>query len=207
MPDFPVHHKHLELAQTHVHRVGDTIQPFHPLSSHSPPAFNLSQHQGLFQWVSSSHQVQSIGVSTSVSVLSKNSQNWFPLGLTGMILLSERFSAILSNTTVQKHQFFNTHLSLWSNSQIHTRLLVKAYLWLDGHLLVKKCLLFNMLSRFVIAFLPRSKWLLISWLQSPSAVILEPKKIKYVTVSIVSQLFAMKNGTRCHDLHFLKAEF
>ena len=53
-------------------------------------------------------------------------------------------------------------------------------------------LLFNMLSRFVIAFLPRSKRLLISWLQSPSAVILEPKKIKSVTISIVSHLFAMK---------------
>ena len=53
-------------------------------------------------------------------------------------------------------------------------------------------LLFNMLSRLVIAFLPRSKRLLISWLQSPSAVILEPKKIKSVTVSIVSHLFAMK---------------
>ena len=57
---------------------------------------------------------------------------------------------------------------------------------------VMSSLLFNILSRFVIAFLPRSKHLLISWLQSPSAVILEPKKIKYVTVSIVSHLFAMK---------------
>jgi len=56
-PGFPVHHQHPELAQTHVHRVGDAIQPPHPLSSPSPPAFNLSQHQGLFQWVSSSHQV------------------------------------------------------------------------------------------------------------------------------------------------------
>ena len=53
-------------------------------------------------------------------------------------------------------------------------------------------LLFNMLSRLVIAFLPRSKYLFISWLQSPSAMILEPKKIKSVTVSIVSHLFAMK---------------
>ena len=57
MPGFPVHHHLLELAQTHVHRVGDAIQPFHPLSSPSPPALNLSQHQGLFQWVSFSHQV------------------------------------------------------------------------------------------------------------------------------------------------------
>ena len=57
MPGLPVHHQLLKLAQTHVHQVGDAIQPSHPLSSPSPPAFNLSQHQGLFQWVSSSHQV------------------------------------------------------------------------------------------------------------------------------------------------------
>ena len=53
MPGFPVHHQLLELAQTHVHLVGDAIQPSHPLSSSSSPAFNLSQHQGLFHWVSS----------------------------------------------------------------------------------------------------------------------------------------------------------
>ena len=60
MPGFPVLHKHLELAQTHVHRFGDAIQPTHPLSSPSPPAFNLSQCQGLFQWVSSLHQVAKV---------------------------------------------------------------------------------------------------------------------------------------------------
>ena len=57
MPGFPVHHQMLESTQNHVHRVSDAIQPSHPLSSPSPPAFNLSQHQGLFKWVSSSHQV------------------------------------------------------------------------------------------------------------------------------------------------------
>ena len=57
MPGFSVHHQLQELTQTHVHRVINAIQPSHPLSSSSPPAFNLSQHQGLFQWVSSSHQV------------------------------------------------------------------------------------------------------------------------------------------------------
>ena len=57
IPDFPVHHQLQELAQTHVHRVNGAIQTAHPLSSPSPPAFNVSQHQGLFQWVSSSHQV------------------------------------------------------------------------------------------------------------------------------------------------------
>ena len=68
-------------------------------------------------------------------------------------------------------------------------------------------LFFNMLSRLVITFLPRSKHLLISWLQSPSAVILEPRKIKSVTVSIVSPSICHEvmgpDGTRCHDLRFL----
>ena len=59
-PDFPVLHCLPELAQTYVHQVGDAIQPCHPLSSPSPPAFSLSQHQGLFQWVSSSHQVPKV---------------------------------------------------------------------------------------------------------------------------------------------------
>ena len=56
-PGFPVLHYFQEFAQTHVHQANDTIQPSHPLSSPSPPAFNLSQHQGLFQWIGSSHQV------------------------------------------------------------------------------------------------------------------------------------------------------
>ena len=60
MPDFSVLHCLLEFAQIHVHRVGDAIQPSHPLSPLSPPAFNLSQHQGLFQWVGSSHQVAKV---------------------------------------------------------------------------------------------------------------------------------------------------
>ena len=60
MPGFPVHHQLPEPTQTHVHWVSDTIQPSHPLLSPSPPAFNLSQHQGLFQWVSSSHQVAKV---------------------------------------------------------------------------------------------------------------------------------------------------
>ena len=60
MPGFPVHHQHLESTQTHVHWVGDATQPSLPLSSPSPPALNLSQHQGLFKWVNSSHQVAKV---------------------------------------------------------------------------------------------------------------------------------------------------
>ena len=67
MPGFPVHHQLPEPTQTHVHHVGDGIQSSHPLSSPSPPTFNLSQHQGLFQWVSSSHQVDHIGFSFRIS--------------------------------------------------------------------------------------------------------------------------------------------
>ena len=60
MPGFPIHHQLLEFTQIHIHWIGDVIQPFHPLSSPSPPAFNLSQNQGVFQWVSSSHQVPKV---------------------------------------------------------------------------------------------------------------------------------------------------
>ena len=110
-----------ELTQTHVHWVGDAIQPSHPLSSPSPPALSLSQHQGFFQRVSSSHQVlywprkvlhQTTGASASISIFPMNTQDWFPLGLTGLILLSKGLSRVFSNTTVQKHQFFGTQLSL-----------------------------------------------------------------------------------------------
>ena len=87
-PGLPVHHQLPESTQTYVHRVSDAIQPSYPLSSPSPPALNLSQHQGLFKWVSSSHQVAiSIGVSASTSVLPMNTQDWSSLGWTGWISL------------------------------------------------------------------------------------------------------------------------
>ena len=123
---FPVHHQLLELAQTHVHRVGDATQPSHPLSSPSPPALNLSQNQGLFQWVLCISG-QSTGVSTSASVLPMNTQDWSPLEWTGWISLqSKGCSRVFSNTTVQKHQFFGAQLSSQSNSHIHTWLLEKS---------------------------------------------------------------------------------
>ena len=75
-PGLPVHHQLPEFTQTHVHRVGDAIQPSHPLSPPSPPAVSLSQHQGLFQGVSFSHQVAKVlGVSASASVLPMNIQD------------------------------------------------------------------------------------------------------------------------------------
>ena len=125
MPGFSVHHQLSEFTQTHIHRVGDTIQPSHPLSSPSPPAPNPSQHQGLFQWVNSSHLIF-IGVSALASVLPMNTQEWSPLGWTGWISFqSKGLSRVFSNTTVQKHQFFGTQLSSQSNSHTHTWLLEK----------------------------------------------------------------------------------
>ena len=125
----PVRHHLLELAQSHVRRVCGTIQPSHPLSSPSPPAFNLAQHQGLFQWDSSSHQVAKV----LEFQLQHQSFQWVFRtdflydGLTGWISLqSKRLSRVFSNTTVQKHQFFSTQPSLWFNSHIHTWLLEKA---------------------------------------------------------------------------------
>ena len=110
-PGFPVLHCLPEVAQAHVHCVNDAIQPSHPLSPPSPPALNLSQHQGKIDSFPRSQfftsGVQSIGVSASASVLPMNIQNRFPLGLTGLIsLLSKGLSRVFSNTTVQKHQFF-----------------------------------------------------------------------------------------------------
>ena len=131
MPGLPVHHQLLEFTQTHVHRVGDAIQPSHLLLSPSPPAFNHSQHQGLFKWVSSVHQV------AKVSELQHQHQSF-------QYMTAGKTIALTIQTV------FGRGMSL----------------------------VFNMLSMFVIAFLPRSKHLLISWLQSPSAVILEPRKIK-----------------------------
>ena len=114
-PGLPVHHQLLEFTQTHVHWVSDAIQPSHPLSTPSPPAFNLSQHQGLFHWKVQffASGDQSIGISASASVLPMNSQNWFPLGWTGWISLqSKGLSRVFSNTAVQKHKFSNDFKSL-----------------------------------------------------------------------------------------------
>ena len=121
----PVHHQLLEFTQTHVHQVGDAIQPSHPLSSPSP-APNSSQHQGLFQWVNSLHEMAKVFVSALASVLPINTQDWSPWGWTGWIFLqSKELSRVFSNTTVQKHQFFGPQPSIRSNSHICTWQLAK----------------------------------------------------------------------------------
>ena len=112
-PGLPVHHQLLKFTQTHVHWVGDAIQPSHPCHllllppSIFPSIRVFSNESVLRTWG------QSIGVSASTSVLPMNTQDCFPLGWTGWIFLqSKGLSRVFSNTTVQKHQFFGAQLSL-----------------------------------------------------------------------------------------------
>ena len=127
MPGLPVHHQLLESTQTHVHWVGDIIQPISssvvPFSSF-PQSFPASGSFQMSQLFTSGSQ--SIGVSSSTSVLPMNTQDWSPLGWTGWISLqSKGLSRVFSNTTVQKRQFFGAQPSSQSNSHIHTWLLEK----------------------------------------------------------------------------------
>ena len=120
-PGLLVHHQLQEFTQTHVHRVGDAIQPSHPLLSPFPPASNPSQHQSLFQWVNSSHEVAKVLEFQLQPVLPMNIQDWSPLEWTSWISLqSKGLSRVFSNTTVQKHQFFGAQPSSQSNSHICT---------------------------------------------------------------------------------------
>ena len=106
---FPVLHHLLELAQTHVHWVGNAIQPSHPLSAPSL-TLNLSYNQGIFQRVGSLHQAAK-ELEHQSSVLPMNTQSWFHLGLTGLISLkSKGLSKVFSSTTIQKYQFFTMYM-------------------------------------------------------------------------------------------------
>ena len=172
------------LLKRHVHWVCDTIQSSHPLSSPSAPTFNLSQHQGLFQRVSS-HQVTKVlelqHQSSEYSELISFKTDWFDLlavqGTLNILLQHHSSKASI----LQHSAFFMVQLSHPHMTTGKTNALTR---WTFAGKAMS--LLFNMLSRFVIAFLPRSKALLISRLQAQSAVILEPKKIRSLTVSIVS---------------------
>ena len=142
----------------------------------SPQSFRASRASPMSQCFTSGGQ--SIGVSASTSVLPMNTEDW-SLEWTGWISLqSKRLWRVFSNTTVQKHQFFGAQLSYSQLSRPY--MTTGKTIALTRRTLVDKVmsLLLNMLSRLVITLLPRSGRLLISWLQSPSAVIWEPPKIK-----------------------------
>ena len=209
-PGFPVHHQPLELAQTYIQQVSDAIQPSHPLSSPSPPAFNLSQHQGLCKWVSSSHQVAKVSVS-GVSISPSNEYlglisfrtDWFDLLAVQGTLKSFLWHHSSKASILQHSAFFIVQLSHPYMTTGKTKTLTR---WTFVSKVMS--LLFNMLSRFVIAFLPRKQ-----------------ASFNFMAaVTICSDFGAQKNkvchyfhcfpiylpwsdGTICHDLCFLNVEF
>ena len=187
-PGLSVHHQLPEFTQTHVHRVSDAIQPSHPLSSPFLPAPNPSQHQSLFQWVNSSHQVVKVLEFQLYhhSFQRTSRTNLLQNGLVGSPC-SPRDSQE-SSPTPQFKSINSSVLSFLTVQLSHPYMTTRKNIALTTWTYVGKVmsLLFNTLSRLVITFLSRSKWLLISWLHSPSAVISEPPKIKSDTVSTVS---------------------
>ena len=175
-PGLPVHHQLPEFTQTHVHRVRDAIQPSHPWSPPSPPAPNPSQHQSFskestlhMRWPKYRTFSFSIIPSKEIPGLISFRMDWLDfLAVQGTLknLLQHHSSKV---SILQCSAFFIVQLS-------HPYMTIGKTIALTKWTFVVKVtsLLFNMLSRLVITFLPRSKRLLISWLQSPSAVILEP---------------------------------
>ena len=175
-PAFAVHQWLLEFTQTHVHRVSDAIQISYPVLSPSPPALNLSP-SGSLQWVSSSYQVAKI----LELQLQHQSFQWTPSPSFRMDWLD---LLAVQGTLKNLLQHHSSKASIFGCSAFFTVQLSHPYMTTGKTIALTRwtfagkvmSLLFNMLSRLVITFLPRHKHLLISWLQSPYAVILEPKK-------------------------------
>jgi len=183
-PGFPVLYYLLEFAQTHIHQVSDAIQPSRILSSPSRPAFNLSQYQDLFQWVSSSHQVPKYW---SFSISPSNEYSgliFFRIDCFDHLAVQGTLKSLPQHHSLKApilwgSTFFMVQLSHpYTTTGKTIALIIKIFV---GKVM---SLLYNIVSRFVTTFLPKSKRLLISWLHSLSAVILDPKKVKSVTVSL-----------------------
>ena len=177
MPSLPVHHQLPEFTQTHVHWVSDAIQPSHPLSSPSPPAFNLSSIRVFskesalcIRWPKYWSFSFNISPSNEHSGLISFRMDWLDL-------------LAVQGTLKSLHQNHSSKASILWHSAFFIVQLSHPYMTTGKTIALTRwtfvdqvmSLLFNMLSRLVITFLPRSKCLLISWLQSPSAVILKPK--------------------------------
>ena len=206
MPGLHVHHQLLEYTQMHVHWVGDVIQPSHPLSSPSPPALNLSQLQGLFnesalciRWPKYWSFSFNISPSSEHPGLISFRMHWVDLLVVQGTLKSLLQHHSSKASVLRRSAFFIVQLS-------RPYMTTGKTIALTRQTFVDKVmsLLFNILSRLLITFLPRSKRLLISWLQSPSAVILEPPKIKPSSVDAndkrlpsLSSLFSLQ-ATQIH---------
>ena len=195
MPGSLVLHYLLEFAQIHVHWVGNAIQPPHPLPTLLLLSLIFPSYQVFFPEKSALHIRWPSYWNFSSSILPSNEYSgwisfridWFDL-LSVQLTLENLFQHHCSKASIlQSPTFFRVQLS-------HPYVTTGKTIALTIQTFVSKVmsLLFNVLSRFFIAFLPRSKHLLISWLPSPATVILEPNKIKSVTASTFTHLFAMK---------------
>ena len=209
MPGFSFLHYHPEVAQTHVHWVGNAIQTYHLLSPPSPAALNFSQYQGLSQWVGSSHRM----VKVLEPQLQHQSFQWiFGFAFFHDWLVWSPCCPGDSRESFPVPQLESINSSVLSLLYVPTLTSIHDY-WKShsfaytGFVCKVMCLRFSTLSRFAIAFLPRSKCLLISWLQSPSAVILELKKIKYATVSIFPPSICHGWWDQMPWSYFLNVEF
>ena len=195
-PGLPVHHQLPELTQTHAHRVGDAIQPSHPVVPFSscppiPPSIRVFSNESTLhmRWP----KYWSFSFSFSISPSNEHPglicfrMDWLDLLAVQGTLKSLLQQHSSKASILWRSDFFTVQLS-------HPHMTTGKTIALTRQTFVGKVmsLLFNMLSRLVITFLPRSKRLLISWLQSPSAVILEPPKIKSATVSTASHLSPMR---------------
>ena len=197
-PHFPVHHQLPELTQTHVHRVGDAIQPFHPLltlllpPSIFPTIKVFSSESVLhIRWPKYWHFSLSISPSNQYSGLTSFRVDW--LDLLADQGTQESSPIPWFKSVLQQSTFFIVELS-------HPYMTTGKTIALTRWTFVRKVMSlgFIMLSRLVIAFLPRGNHLFLSWLQAPSIVILESKNIKSLTVSIFSPSI-------CHEMMGLDA--
>ena len=199
---FPIHHQLLELAQTHIHQVRD-----HPTISSSVVPFS-SRLQSLLASGSfpMSQFFASGGVSASASVLPKNIEEWFSLGF-HLLPVQGTLKSLLQHHSSKVSILW--HSAFFIVQLLHPYMTTGKTIVLTRWTFVGKVmsLLFNMLSRLIIAFLLRNKCLLISWLQSSSAVILELPKIICHCFHCFPIYLPWSDGTGCHDLSSLNVEF
>ena len=208
-PGLPVHHQLPEFMQTHVHWVSDAIQPSHPLSSllllpSIPPSIRVFSNETTLhmRWPKYWSFSFSIIPSKEIPGLISFRMDWLDLLAVQGTLKSLLQHHSSKASILQLSAFFTVQLS-------HPYMTTGKTIALTRQTFVGKVmsLFLIMLSRLVITFLPRSKHLLISWLQSPSAVILEPQKDKvWHCFHCFPIYFPWGDGTRCHDLSFLNVE-
>ena len=214
-PGLPVHHQLPELTQTYVHWVGDAIKSFHPLSSLSPPtsvfpSIRVFSNESVLHFRSPKYWSFSFNISPSNEhpVLISFRTDWLDL-----LAVQGTFKSLLQHHSSKasilwgsvffivqlSHPYMTTGKTIALARQTFVDKVMSLFL-------IFLSLLFNMRSRLVITFLPRSKCLLISWLQSPSAVILEPPSKVCHCFHCLPIYLPWSDGTRCHDFSFLNVE-